>query len=107
MMTMADVLAHLTLHTAAVAAAAFTAFGAMFCRVRQLTLQANTLLSWLVYVAFAAATGWIGLRAVFFGVADPADVFTLIGVWAMLLHTYEAWAGGPPHTTRRAVKPAT
>jgi hypothetical protein len=104
MMTMADVLAHLTLHTAGVAAAAFTAFGAMFCRVRQLTLQANSLLAWLVYVAFAAATGWIGLRAVFFGVADPADMFTLIGVWAMLLHTYDAWAGGPPHTTRRAAK---
>lgn len=103
-MNMADVLAQLTLYTAAVAVAAFSAFGALFCRLRQLTPQANRLMTGVLYVAFAAAAGWIGLRAVFFGVADPADVFTLIGVWAMLLHTYDAWAGGPPHTTRRAVK---
>ena len=104
MMTIADVMAHLTAHAALVALVAFAAFGAMFCRVRQLTLQSNTLMAWTVYVAFAAASGWIGMRALFFGVADPADMFTLIGVWAMLLHTYSAWSGGPPATTRRVKK---
>ena len=101
MMTIEDAIGVMTPASAVIAVSAAGAFGALFCRVRQLTLWGHVSAAWVFYTCLAMACGLIGIRAALLATWEWHDVLTLAASWAVVAQTFAEWGCGVPSRLSR------